>query len=61
MAGNERFLWAISILQIQPRDEVLEIGCGGGLLVEQIAARLETGRITAIDRSAAMIVECNIY
>lgn len=55
MNVNKRFLWAADILQIQPQDQVLEIGCGAGLLVEQIACRLNSGCVTAIDRSAAMI------
>ena len=55
MALNERFAWALTILEIQPKDEVLEIGCGAGLLVEQIAYKLDDGHVTAIDRSAAMI------
>ena len=35
---------------------ILEIGCGVGIIaVEQIAQKLTSGRITAIDRSQAMI------
>ena len=58
MPVAERFLWAADILQIQPEDTLLEIGCGTGSLVEEIASRLTTGRVTAIDRSSAMIKMC---
>lgn len=53
MKINERFLWALSVLSPAPEDQVLEIGCGNGILTEQIAHRLNSGHITAIDRSAA--------
>jgi ubiquinone/menaquinone biosynthesis C-methylase UbiE len=51
----ERFLWAAKLMRVQPADTVLEIGCGAGLLAEQVASRLSTGHLTAIDRSASMI------
>ena len=52
MKINERFLWALSVLSPSPEDQILEIGCGNGILTEQIAHRLDSGCITAIDRSA---------
>ncbi len=55
MNSNERFTWAAKVLNLQPADKVLEIGCGAGLLVEEIAKLLDSGTITALDRSAAMI------
>jgi ubiquinone/menaquinone biosynthesis C-methylase UbiE len=55
MKPNERFTWAATVLNPQPEDRILEIGCGAGLLVEQIARVLGPGRIIALDRSVAMI------
>src|SRR5690606_23416315 len=55
----ERFKWARELMNIQPGDHILEIGCGAGLLAELIAEQLPTGRIVAIDRSAAMIEKAN--
>jgi ubiquinone/menaquinone biosynthesis C-methylase UbiE len=55
MMKNERFIWATALMAIKPGQHILEIGCGAGILVEQIASRLSSGTITAIDRSAAMI------
>lgn len=45
----------MDVLAPDPADEVLEIGCGTGVAAELILQRLTTGRLTAIDRSAAMI------
>lgn len=43
------------MLAVEPDDELLEIGCGGGVAVALICDQLEGGRVTAIDRSAKMI------
>jgi ubiquinone/menaquinone biosynthesis C-methylase UbiE len=55
MKLNDRFPWALSVLSPSPEDQILEIGCGNGILTEQIALRLNTGCITAIDRSTSAI------
>lgn len=55
MEVNERFIWATDILGLQPSENVLEVGCGAGILVEQMANKLLKGTITAIDRSESMI------
>lgn len=52
---NERFTWATGVMKMAADDRILEIGCGAGILVEQMANTITTGRITAIDKSAAMI------
>lgn len=52
---NERFNWAVSVLDVAPSDTVLEIGCGVGFAVSLIAPLLEQGTITAIDKSDAMV------
>lgn len=52
---HERFVWAVDLLDGQPSDFILEIGCGVGIAVDLIARRLQSGMITAVDRSEAMI------
>jgi cyclopropane fatty-acyl-phospholipid synthase-like methyltransferase len=47
----ERLLWAREVLNIKPNDNILEIGCGAGLMSKLIADRLKTGRLLAIDKS----------
>jgi trans-aconitate methyltransferase len=46
-----RIRWAVDILDVQPGDQVLEIGCGQGHAAELICSRLKTGKLLAIDRS----------
>jgi trans-aconitate methyltransferase len=46
-----RILWAVDVLDPQPADQILEIGCGPGYAAEVICDRLDKGRLLAIDRS----------
>jgi ubiquinone/menaquinone biosynthesis C-methylase UbiE len=52
---SERLQRVVERLDIQPGDRVLEIGCGHGVAATMVCERLETGRLTAIDRSPKMI------
>lgn len=52
MAENlRRFHWAINLMNVQPSDVILEIGCGVGKAAELIAPRLAKGKLVAIDKS----------
>lgn len=46
-----RIRWAVELMDVQPADHVLEIGCGPGAGAELICSRLDTGKLFAIDRS----------
>jgi len=50
-----RFIWALELLDIQPNDRILEIGCGHGVAVSLIGDLLDQGRVTGIDRSFDMV------
>jgi SAM-dependent methyltransferase len=43
------------MMDVQPSDRVLEVGCGHGVAVTLIADRMTTGTVLGIDRSARMI------
>jgi len=55
MAIPERIVWAISHLDIQPGDRLLEIGCGRGVAMAEITPLLIDGHITGLDRSDSAI------
>ena len=45
----------IELLQIEPHQEVLAIGFGGGTALSQIAARLQTGAVWGVDISLDLV------
>lgn len=53
----ERFLWATQLLNIKQNHNILEIGCGVGILAECIADQLTTGKFVAVDKSASMLTK----
>jgi cyclopropane fatty-acyl-phospholipid synthase-like methyltransferase len=57
MAENipERLDWAVEKLALSGDETILEIGCGRGVAVALVCARLRGGTITAIDRCATAI------
>lgn len=55
MADQDRFHWAVKLLDVQSRDEILEIGCGTGIAIEQVADALEGGSVTGLDRSQSQV------
>lgn len=55
----ERFSWAMSFLPVKPHHQVLEIGCGNGLLAQLIIAVLNKGFILGIDQSAHAITQAS--
>lgn len=55
MKSNERFVWAASVMNVSPSANILEIGCGAGIFIQEMLKYLKTGTVTAIDRSESMI------
>jgi SAM-dependent methyltransferase len=45
----------LDLMDLQPTDNVLEIGCGSGWLARMIAARLVEGRVVGLDLSDEMV------
>src|SRR5689334_5245810 len=48
-------IWAVSLLDVQPSDHILEVGFGPGRAIQQIASQLKNGRVCGIDLSPTMV------
>lgn len=57
MPLSPRLAQVVDALPLHPETRVLEIGCGPGAAARAVAARLGTGHILAIDRSAAAVAQ----
>jgi len=59
MANENRLrnLWALSLLEIQPIDKVLEIGFGPGWAIQQASRIAVNGLIAGVDRSRTMLAQ----
>ena len=51
----ERNYWAISLLKLQPADQVLEIGFGPGIAIEKMSKMISDGTVWGIDHSNLMV------
>lgn len=51
---SHRFIWTVELLPFAPSDRILEVGCGHGVALGLVGARLTGGTVTGVDRSAKM-------
>lgn len=54
-SNRQRNVWAVSLLDVQPTDRVLEIGFGPGVAIAELAARATRGQVYGIDHSQTMV------
>jgi SAM-dependent methyltransferase len=47
--------WAVQLLDVQPTDRVIELGCGPGVAVAALADRAVRGLVVGVDHSQVMI------
>jgi ubiquinone/menaquinone biosynthesis C-methylase UbiE len=47
--------WVVGLLDVQPADRVLELGCGPGVAVALLAERAPSGLVAGVDPSEVMI------
>ena len=50
-----RLRWALDVLDPQPGEHVLELGCGPGVAAALVCGRRGDGRLLALDRSATAV------
>lgn len=54
-SNRRRNRWAVSLLDVQPTDRVLEIGFGPGIAIREAARQATSGHVAGIDHSAEMV------
>lgn len=54
-SNRDRNRWTVDLLDIQPHDYVLEVGCGPGLALEGCLARTTDGLVIGLDHSETML------
>ena len=47
--------WTVELMNIQPDDSVLDIGCGGGVAIKEIAKIAASGFVAGVDYSDIMV------
>jgi ubiquinone/menaquinone biosynthesis C-methylase UbiE len=47
--------WAVQLLDVQPADRVIELGCGPGVAIAALASRATSGLVVGVDHSPVMI------
>src|SRR5262245_54368745 len=50
-----RSRWAVQLLDVQPTDRVIELGCGPGVAIAALATRAIRGLVVGVDHSQVMI------
>lgn len=55
LKNRERSLWVVSLLDVQPKDRVLEMGFGTGTDIRRISALATKGFVAGIDWSPVML------
>jgi SAM-dependent methyltransferase len=51
--------WAAQLLDVQPTDHVLEVGCGPGVALAALATFATDGLIVGVDHSAVMLAQAH--
>jgi len=51
----DRNLWTVELLDVQPTDNIVEIGCGPGLALEACLRKATQGNVLGLDHSQTML------
>jgi SAM-dependent methyltransferase len=58
-SNRERNRWAVSLLDLEPDDRVLEIGFGPGLALALVAREVTRGMVVGLDHSLLMVTRAS--
>jgi len=58
-SNQQRNSWAVSLLDVQPTDRVLEIGFGPGVAIAELAGRATRGQVYGVDHSEVMVQQAS--
>jgi len=56
---GKRNEWTLSLLDIQPDDRLLEVGCGPGALIQALAVKATAGFVVGVDLSPTMLQQAS--
>lgn len=59
LKNRERNAWTISMLNLEPNDQVLEIGFGPGQAIQEVAKLTPNGFVAGIDLSGVMVAQAS--
>lgn len=59
ITNREKDDWTISLLNVQPSDQILEIGFGPGVAIQKISQMLKDGFVAGIDHSETMMQQAS--
>jgi ubiquinone/menaquinone biosynthesis C-methylase UbiE len=54
-SNRQRNIWAVSLLDVQRNDRVLEIGFGPGIAIRELARLASDGHVRGLDHSEVMV------
>jgi ubiquinone/menaquinone biosynthesis C-methylase UbiE len=52
--------WVIDLLEVQPHDRILEVGCGPGVGIELLAKSAPEGYVAGVDASQEMVAQAKV-
>ena len=55
LSTGERNTWTLSLLDLRPEDQVLDVGCGPGALIQALAVQVTSGIIAGVDLSPVVL------
>jgi ubiquinone/menaquinone biosynthesis C-methylase UbiE len=59
LKNKERSKWVLSLLEVQPDDQILEIGSGPGTDIQRVSQKISSGFVAGIDYAEIMVCQAS--